>query len=114
MATSRSPSASWSNAGRRAARRCSSALCREYLHAGGRSSPELGPLLATGVQALEAATGLRCRDSRRPLLLAVRSGAAASMPGMLETILNVGPSDATVADLVRMTGNPHFAWDSYR
>lgn len=75
------------------------------------SNPELwkGCLLA-----LEAATGLRFGDSRRPLLLSVRSGAPVSMPGMMETLLNIGLCDATVAGLLRLTGNPRLVWDAYR
>lgn len=66
------------------------------------------------VQALERATGRRLGDPRRPLLLSVRSGAAVSMPGMMETLLNIGLNDAAVQGLVRNTGNPRLAWDAYR
>jgi pyruvate,orthophosphate dikinase len=52
--------------------------------------------------------------SKGPLLVSVRSGAAVSMPGMMDTILNVGLNDSTITSLIRMTGNPRFAWDSYR
>ncbi|MGZ5893892.1 MAG: PEP/pyruvate-binding domain-containing protein, partial [Caldimonas sp.] len=58
--------------------------------------------------------GLTLGDARRPLLLAVRSGAPVSMPGMLETLLNIGLCDATVGGLMRRTGNPRLVWDSYR
>jgi pyruvate,orthophosphate dikinase len=64
--------------------------------------------------ALQAACGLVFGDPRRPLLLSVRSGAPVSMPGMLETLLNVGLCDATLPGLVRLTGNPRLAWDAYR
>jgi pyruvate, orthophosphate dikinase len=70
--------------------------------------------LQTGIARLEAATGRRLGDSRSPLLVSVRSGAAKSMPGMLETILNVGLNRDTVRGLIRLTGNPRLAWDSYR
>ncbi|MDE2607895.1 MAG: pyruvate, phosphate dikinase [Burkholderiales bacterium] len=63
---------------------------------------------------LESACGLAFGDARRPLLVSVRSGAPASMPGMLETVLNVGLSDATLPGLVRLAGNPRLAWDAYR
>jgi len=66
------------------------------------------------LRALERATGLRFGDPRRPLLLSVRSGAMVSMPGMMDTLLNVGLGDATVAGLIRLTGNPRLAWDGYR
>lgn len=67
-----------------------------------------------GLAAVEQATGLRFGDARRPLLLSVRSGAAVSMPGMMETLLNIGLNDQTVNGLVRLTGNPRLAWDAYR
>jgi pyruvate,orthophosphate dikinase len=64
--------------------------------------------------ALERATGLGLGDARRPLLLSVRSGAPVSMPGMMETLLNIGLCDATVGGLLRQTGNPRLVWDAYR
>jgi pyruvate, orthophosphate dikinase len=67
-----------------------------------------------GLRALEAATGLALGDARRPLLLSVRSGAPVSMPGMMETLLNIGLCDATVPGLLRQTGNPRLVWDAYR
>jgi pyruvate, orthophosphate dikinase len=67
-----------------------------------------------GLHALEAATGLAFGDTRRPLLLSVRSGAPVSMPGMMETLLNIGLCDATVPGLLRQTGNPRLVWDAYR
>ena len=71
-------------------------------------------LWSPGLRAVEAATGLALGDARRPLLLAVRSGAPVSMPGMMETILNVGLCDATAGGLLRQSGNPRLVWDSYR
>jgi pyruvate,orthophosphate dikinase len=71
-------------------------------------------LWKAGLRALELATGLSFGDARRPLLLSVRSGAPVSMPGMMETILNVGLCDATVGGLLRQTGNPRLIWDAYR
>ena len=64
--------------------------------------------------ALEQASGARFGDDRRPLLLSVRSGAPVSMPGMMETLLNIGLCDATVPGLLRLTGNPRLVWDAYR
>ncbi len=73
--------------------------------------PELWqPALA----ALEQASDARFGDPRRPLLLSVRSGAPVSMPGMMETLLNIGLADATLPGLVRQTGNPRLVWDAYR
>lgn len=66
------------------------------------------------LDAMQEATGCRLGDPRRPLLLSVRSGAAVSMPGMMETLLNIGLNDDTVHGLVRDTGNPRLAWDAYR
>ena len=71
-------------------------------------------LVERGLARLEALTGTRFGAARRPLLVSVRSGAAASMPGMLETLLDVGLCDATVPGLLRATGDPAFVWDSYR
>jgi pyruvate,orthophosphate dikinase len=67
-----------------------------------------------GLQALQNATAQVLGDSRRPLLLSVRSGAPVSMPGMMETLLNIGLCDATVPGMVRQTGNPRLVWDAYR
>ena len=75
------------------------------------SSPDLW---TAGLRAVERATGLVLGDARRPLLLAVRSGAPVSMPGMMETILNVGLCDATAGGLLRQSGNPRLVWDAYR
>ncbi|WFP75557.1 PEP/pyruvate-binding domain-containing protein [Mesorhizobium sp. WSM4906] len=63
---------------------------------------------------LEAFTGLKLGDVRRPLMLSVRSGAPVSMPGMMETLLNIGLTDATIPGLIRLTGHPRLAWDAYR
>lgn len=75
----------------------------------------VGPALwQPALAALEQRTGLRFGDARRPLLLSVRSGAPVSMPGMMQTLLNIGLADATLHGLVRLTGNPRLAWDAYR
>ena len=63
---------------------------------------------------VESLTGKRFDDPANPLLVSVRSGARASMPGMMDTVLNLGMNDATVASLAEKSGNPRFAWDSYR
>ncbi len=75
--------------------------------------PSRAALLA-GIRELELATGLGFGHARRPLLVSVRSGAAVSMPGMLDTVLDVGLCDATAPGLLRLTGNPRLVWDSYR
>lgn len=66
------------------------------------------------LQRVEKACGQRFGDPRRPLLVAVRSGAPVSMPGMLDTLLDIGLCDATVPGFLRQTGNPRLVWDTYR
>lgn len=88
--------------------------CRGYLDSGRRRLAGLGELLANHMRRLENLTGRSFGDERRPLLVSARSGAAASMPGMMQTMLNIGLTDRTVTGLVRLTGNPRLAWDSYR
>ncbi len=90
------------------------ALCRGYLERGAAAADDLRELLDANMRRLENLTGRSFGGRRRPLLVSVRSGAALSMPGMLDTVLNVGLNDTTVHGLVRMTGNPRLAWDSYR
>ncbi|MDH4101158.1 MAG: pyruvate, phosphate dikinase [Nitrospirota bacterium] len=63
---------------------------------------------------LEGMLNLKLGDAERPMLLSVRSGAKFSMPGMMDTVLNLGLSDATIRGLIKLTGNERFAWDSYR
>jgi pyruvate,orthophosphate dikinase len=79
-----------------------------------RPQPLDRALWQPALAALERQTGLRFGDPRRPLLLSVRSGAPVSMPGMMDTLLDIGLSDATLHGLVRLTGNPRLAWDAYR
>jgi pyruvate, orthophosphate dikinase len=67
-----------------------------------------------GIAALERATGQRLGDPRVPLLVSVRSGAPVSMPGMMDTLLNVGLCERTLGGLLRQTGNPRLVWDTYR
>jgi len=74
----------------------------------------LEPLFARGLPALEQASGRLFGDGRKPLIVSVRSGAPLSMPGMMETLLNIGLSDATLPGLLRQTGNPRLVWDAYR
>jgi len=70
--------------------------------------------VAENLKKLELATGKQFGDSANPLLVSVRSGAAVSMPGMMDTILNLGLTDETVAGLAIKSGNERFAYDSYR
>lgn len=88
--------------------------CRALLDEDAVTGAELRELLAANVRRIEAGSGQVFGGTRRPLLVSVRSGARVSMPGMLETLLNVGLTDATLHGLLRMTGNPRLVWDSYR
>ncbi len=87
--------------------------CRWYLHTG-RLPGGLDGQIARHLARLEAAAGRRLGDVDDPLLVSVRSGAKFSMPGMLETVLNIGVSDATVDGLAKLYGDERFAWDCYR
>jgi pyruvate,orthophosphate dikinase len=88
--------------------------CREYSRNGNELPDGLGPEIDEHLAALEEKTGKRFGDPRDPLLVSVRSGAAVSMPGMMDTILNLGLNDDAVAGLAAKTGNERFAQDSYR
>ncbi|MGY1988586.1 pyruvate, phosphate dikinase [Blastococcus sp. SYSU DS0669] len=87
--------------------------CRYYLEHGG-TPPELDAQVSEHLTALEKAMGKTLGDPADPLLVSVRSGAAASMPGMMETVLNVGLNDDSVQGLAAQSGSERFAWDSYR
>ncbi|MDR3512770.1 MAG: PEP/pyruvate-binding domain-containing protein [Caulobacteraceae bacterium] len=89
-------------------------LCGPLNQADAKAEQALADGLREGVRRLEAASGRRFGDSRRPLLVSVRSGAARSMPGMLSTVLDVGLNAETVRGLIRLTGDPRMAFDSYR
>src|ERR671910_2335880 len=89
------------------------AACRHYLQHGS-TPPELADQVTEHLTALEKAMGKTLGDPADPLLVSVRSGAAASMPGMMETVLNVGLNDDSVQGLAHQSGNPRFAWDAYR
>jgi pyruvate, orthophosphate dikinase len=88
--------------------------CRTYLAAGGEVPAGLDAEIDEHIGALEERTGKGFGDEGNPLLVSVRSGAAISMPGMMDTILNLGLNDAAVAGLAASTGNERFALDSYR
>ena len=90
-----------------------SAMCLPYLESR-HFPPRLQQQVEAALQRLEAATGKSFGSAKDPLLVSVRSGAAVSMPGMMETILNLGLNDKTVAGLEKQSGNASFAWDSYR
>ena len=74
----------------------------------------LRPEVEKAMKNIEKLTGMKFGDKEMPLLVSVRSGARASMPGMMDTILNLGMNDQAVEAVAKRTGNPRFAWDSYR
>ena len=88
--------------------------CVEYMRRDGTLPEGLDAEVDDHLGRLEASTGKRFGDRDDPLLVSVRSGAAISMPGMMDTILNLGLNDEAVEGLARTTGNDRFAWDSYR
>ena len=88
--------------------------CRAYLAAGGELPPGLEEEVVEHIERLERRAGKRFGDPADPLLVSVRSGAAVSMPGMMDTILNLGLNDEAVRGLAKRTENPRFAYDSYR
>jgi pyruvate,orthophosphate dikinase len=86
-----------------------------YFYSHGRSYPaELREEVADGLAALERSLGVRFGDANNPLLVSVRSGARVSMPGMMDTVLNLGLNDQAVVGLARKSGDERFAYDSYR
>jgi pyruvate, orthophosphate dikinase len=88
--------------------------CEEYYKLGKKLPAGLEKTVAEYVVRLEKQTGKKFGDANDPLLVSVRSGAARSMPGMMETILNLGINDVSVEGLAKKTGNPRFAYDAYR
>ncbi|MGD0146494.1 MAG: pyruvate, phosphate dikinase [Nitrososphaerales archaeon] len=89
-------------------------VCKQFYAQGGRIPTGLFDDIRLKVREIEAKTGKRFGDSQNPLLFSVRSGGPFSMPGMMDTILNLGLSDATAEALARKTGNERFVYDSYR
>ncbi|HEV2373093.1 MAG TPA: pyruvate, phosphate dikinase [Streptosporangiaceae bacterium] len=87
--------------------------CRYFLH-NGDVPPELDGEVDERLRAMEEAMGRKLGDPGDPLLVSVRSGAKFSMPGMMETVLNIGLTDESVHGLAKQAGNERFAWDSYR
>ncbi len=88
--------------------------CLKYYQDGGIVSPEVEKQIFASLAKTEEITGKKFGDDKAPLLLSVRSGARASMPGMMDTVLNLGMGDKAVCDMAKLTGNPRFAYDSYR
>ena len=89
-------------------------VCNEYYENKKQLPKNLMSQVIKNISKIEKKTGKKWNSSNNPLLVSVRSGAAISMPGMMDTILNLGLNEQTVLGLAKMTGNPRFAWDSYR
>ena len=89
-------------------------VCNEYAALGQRSPAALWDEVTSALATVEQTTDKRFGDPANPLLVSVRSGAKFSMPGMMDTILNLGLNDETVVGLIAQTGNERFAWDAYR
>jgi pyruvate,orthophosphate dikinase len=92
----------------------STAMCTRYYDEGGVFPDGVRREVADGLAHIEGITGKVFGDAANPLLVSVRSGARASMPGMMDTVLNLGLNDATVEGLASGSGDERFAWDSYR
>ena len=88
--------------------------CTDYYAKGKQISDEIKELIFSALADLEKKQGKKFGDTQNPLLVSVRSGARASMPGMMDTILNLGLNDVAVEGFAAKTGNPRFAYDSYR
>src|SRR5271163_768589 len=89
-------------------------VCTHYYKQNHNYPAELERQVAAALAAIENTIGAKLGDAKNPLLVSVRSGARASMPGMMDTVLNLGLNDATVAGLAAISGDERFAWDSYR
>src|ERR1700678_2676001 len=88
--------------------------CRDYNDAGQKLPRGLMEEVRANIERVERASSKKFGDAANPLLVAARSGAKQSMPGMMDTVLNIGLNDAVVEGLAKLTGNERFAYDSYR
>ncbi len=88
--------------------------CNEYFKAGKKYPPGVWEQVLENLKKIEKAMGMKLGDSVNPLLVSVRSGAKFSMPGMMDTVLNLGLNDTTINALIRKTGNDRFVYDAYR
>ena len=89
-------------------------VCNKYYDNGRKLPKDVIPLVMKNISKMEKKTGKKWNSTRNPLLVSVRSGAAISMPGMMDTILNLGLNEKTVEGFAKQTNNPRFSWDSYR
>src|SRR5688572_6887747 len=89
-------------------------VCNAFYALGARMPEGLEPAVRAGIAHVEHTMGMGFGDADNPLLVSVRSGARVSMPGMMDTVLNLGLNDTTVEGLARRSGDARFAYDSYR
>ena len=89
-------------------------VCTDFYENKGQYSDEVKVQVENGIKHVEEIMGAKFGDSENPLLVSVRSGAAASMPGMMDTVLNLGLNETTIKGIIKESGNERFAWDSYR
>ncbi len=92
----------------------STEACTQYYEDGRQINPEIQAEILANIEKMEAITGKKFGDKENPLLVSVRSGARASMPGMMDTILNLGLNEDVVEVIAKKSGNPRWAWDCYR
>ena len=88
--------------------------CTQYYEDGRKINDDIQAQIMEYIDKMESITGKKFGDKNNPLLVSVRSGARASMPGMMDTILNLGLNDEVVEVMSEMSGNPRWAWDCYR
>jgi pyruvate,orthophosphate dikinase len=89
-------------------------VCTEFFENKGQYHDEVKIQVENGIKHVEEMMGAKFGDPENPLLVSVRSGAAASMPGMMDTVLNLGLNENTIKGIIKKSGNERFAWDSYR
>ena len=89
-------------------------VCNKYYDNGKKLPKDVMPAVMKNIAKMEKKTGKKWNSTKNPLLVSVRSGAAISMPGMMDTILNLGLNEKTVEGFAQQTKNPRFSWDSYR
>ncbi|MCK4912393.1 MAG: pyruvate, phosphate dikinase, partial [Candidatus Omnitrophica bacterium] len=92
----------------------STEVCDYYYKHGDKYPADLQKQIDANIAMLEKTMGAKLGDTKNPLLVSVRSGAAVSMPGMMDTVLNLGMNDEVAAALVELTGDERFVWDAYR
>ena len=92
----------------------STEACTQYYEDGRQINPEIQAEIMEYISKMEKITGKKFGDEENPLLVSVRSGARASMPGMMDTILNLGLNEKVVEVIAKKSGNPRWAWDCYR